>query len=220
LFILFGEEQFMSIKVLVADDHEVVRHGLASLLSGSDIKIVAEAKDGKEAVQMARKHRPQVVLLDIRMPQVDGLEALEQLRTELPEAKVVVLSTYDNPTYVARAAAMGASDYVLKGSSRQDLITAITAAAKGESPSRVGQMRRISTAMATRQQTGDSDVPLTNRETQVLRHMALGLSNKEIGRSLSISIETVKEHVQNILRKIAVSDRTQAAVWAVRKGLV
>ena len=81
-------------------------------------------------------------------------------------------------------------------------------------------MRRISTAMATRQQTGDSDVPLTNRETQVLRHMALGLSNKEIGRSLSISIETVKEHVQNILRKIAVSDRTQAAVWAVRKGLV
>jgi len=210
----------MSIKVLVADDHEVVRHGLASLLSGSDIKIVAEAKDGKEAVQMARKHRPQVVLLDIRMPQVDGLEALEQLRTELPEAKVVVLSTYDNPTYVARAAAMGASDYVLKGSSRQDLITAITAAAKVESPSRVGQMRRISTAMATRQQTGDSDVPLTNRETQVLRHMALGLSNKEIGRSLSISIETVKEHVQNILRKIAVSDRTQAAVWAVRKGLV
>ena len=86
----------MSIKVLVADDHEVVRHGLASLLSGSDIKIVAEAKDGKEAIQMARKHRPQVVLLDIRMPQSDGLETLEQLRTELPEAKVVVLSTYDN----------------------------------------------------------------------------------------------------------------------------
>src|SRR5262245_41993038 len=95
----------MSIKVLVADDHEVVRHGLASLLSGSDIKIVAEAKDGKEAIQMARKHRPQVVLLDIRMPQTDGLEALEQLRTEMPETKVIVLSTYDNPTYVARAVA-------------------------------------------------------------------------------------------------------------------
>lgn len=109
----------MSIKVLVADDHEVVRHGLASLLSGSDIKIVAEAKDGDEAVQMARKHRPQVVLLDIRMPQTDGLDALERLRTELPEAKVVVLSTYDNPTYVARAVALGASDYVLKGSTRQ-----------------------------------------------------------------------------------------------------
>jgi DNA-binding NarL/FixJ family response regulator len=210
----------MSIKLLVADDHEVVRHGVASLLNGSDIKIVAEAATGEEAVQMARKHRPQVVLLDIRMPQTDGLATLEQLRSEMPETKVVVLSTYDNPTYVARAVALGASDYVLKGSSRQDLIAAITAAAKGESPSKVGEMRRVAGAMATRQATGDDDVSLTNRETQVLRHMALGLSNKEIGKSLTISIETVKEHVQNILRKIAVSDRTQAAVWAVRKGMV
>jgi DNA-binding NarL/FixJ family response regulator len=210
----------MSIKLLVADDHEVVRHGVASLLNGSDIKIVAEAASGEEAVQMARKHRPQVVLLDIRMPQSDGLATLEQLRSEMPETKVVVLSTYDNPTYVARAVALGASDYVLKGSSRQDLITAIMAAAKGESPSKAGELRRVAGAMATRQATGDDDVSLTNRETQVLRHMALGLSNKEIGRSLTISIETVKEHVQNILRKIAVSDRTQAAVWAVRKGMV
>jgi DNA-binding NarL/FixJ family response regulator len=131
-----------------------------------------------------------------------------------------MLSTYDNPTYVARAVALGASDYVLKGSSRQELISAVTGAAHGESPSKVGELRRVAGAMATRQNTGDEDVPLTNRETQVLRHMALGLSNKEIGRSLTISIETVKEHVQNILRKIAVSDRTQAAVWAVRKGLV
>ncbi len=210
----------MSIKLLVADDHEVVRHGVASLLNGSDIKIVAEAASGEEAMQMARKHRPQVVLLDIRMPQSDGLATLEQLRSEMPETKVVVLSTYDNPTYVARAVALGVSDYVLKGSSRQDLITAITAAAKGESPSKAGELRRVAGAMATRQATGDDDVSLTNRETQVLRHMALGLSNKEIGRSLTISIETVKEHVQNILRKISVSDRTQAAVWAVRKGMV
>jgi DNA-binding NarL/FixJ family response regulator len=210
----------VSIKLLVADDHEVVRHGVASLLNGSDIKIVAEAASGEEAMQMARKHRPQVVLLDIRMPQSDGLATLEQLRSEMPETKVVVLSTYDNPTYVARAVALGASDYVLKGSSRQDLITAITAAAKGESPSKAGELRRVAGAMATRQATGDDDVSLTNRETQVLRHMALGLSNKEIGRSLTISIETVKEHVQNILRKISVSDRTQAAVWAVRKGMV
>jgi len=167
----------MSIKLLVADDHEVVRHGVASLLSGSDIKIVAEAASGEEAMQMARKHRPQVVLLDIRMPQSDGLATLEQLRSEMPETKVVVLSTYDNPTYVARAVALGASDYVLKGSSRQDLITAITAAAKGESPSKAGELRRVAGAMATRQATGDDDVSLTNRETQVLRHMALGLSN-------------------------------------------
>jgi DNA-binding NarL/FixJ family response regulator len=210
----------MSIKVLVADDHEVVRQGLVSLFNGSDIKIVGEAKDGDEAVTLARKFRPQVVLLDIRMPQVDGLTTLEKLRSEMPDTKVVMLSTYDNPTYVARAVALGASDYVLKGSSRQELITAVTAAVRGESPSKVGELRRVAGAMATRQASADEDIPLTNRETQVLRHMALGLSNKEIGRSLTISIETVKEHVQNILRKIAVTDRTQAAVWAVRKGLV
>lgn len=210
----------MSIKVLVADDHEVVRQGLASLLSGTDIKIIAEADTGEKAVQLARKHRPDVVLLDIRLPNMDGLTALERIREDQPNARVVMLSTYDNPTYVARAVAMGAVDYVLKGSTRQELISAITGAAAGDSPSKAGEMRRISTAMATREQTGDSDIPLTQREQQVLRHMALGLSNKEIGRSLNISIETVKEHVQNVLRKIHVTDRTQAAVWAVRKGLV
>jgi len=131
-----------------------------------------------------------------------------------------MLSTYDNPTYVARSVALGANDYVLKGSSRDDMVAVIVAAAKGESPCHAGELRRIATAMKVRQVLDDDDVPLTQRETQVLRHVALGLSNKEIGRSLEISVETVKEHVQNILRKIAVSDRTQAAVWAVRKGLV
>lgn len=210
----------MSIKLLVADDHEVVRTGLASLLAGSNIKIVAEASNGKEAVKMAAKHKPDVVLLDIRMPDSDGLEALEKIHREVPKSKVVILSTYDNPTYVARAVALGASDYVLKGASRQELIGTITAAAEGKSPSSSGELQRVAGAMGRSVAAVDDDVPLTNRETQVLRHVALGLSNKEIGRSLSISIETVKEHVQNILRKIAVSDRTQAAVWAVRKGLV
>jgi DNA-binding NarL/FixJ family response regulator len=116
--------------------------------------------------------------------------------------------------------ALGASDYVLKGASREDLIATITAAAAGESPSRSGELKRIASTMKVRQVIDDDDVPLTQRETQVLRHVALGLSNREIGCSLEISVETVKEHVQNILRKIAVSDRTQAAVWAVRKGLV
>ena len=210
----------MSIRVLVADDHEVVRSGLASLLKDSEIDIVAEASNGNEAADKTAEHQPDVVLLDIRMPDGDGLSALERIRTETPESRVVMLSTYDNPTYVARSVALGASDYVLKGSSRSDLITAITAATKGESPSKVGEMRRISSAMARRQASADEEVPLTNRESQVLRHVALGLSNREIGRSLGISIETVKEHVQNILRKVAVNDRTQAAVWAVRKGLV
>ncbi|MCE9556538.1 MAG: response regulator transcription factor [Planctomycetes bacterium] len=209
----------MSINVLVADDHEVVRSGLASLLEGSDINIVAEAQNGEEAVDQTVRHKPDVVLLDIRMPGSDGLDALEQIHKRVPEARVVVLSTYDNPTYVARAVALGASDYVLKGTNRKDLIAAIRAAAAGEPPTRLGELRRVAGTMKERPEAGD-DVPLTNRETQVLKHIALGLSNKEIGRSLDISVETVKEHVQNILRKIGVVDRTQAAVWAVRKDMV
>ncbi len=210
----------MSIKLLVCDDHEVIRTGLASLFEGSEIEIIGEAATGQEAVKQAQKLKPDVVLLDIRMPDGDGLTALEKIKAKVPETKVVMLSTYDNPTYVARAVALGACDYALKGSSRDDMIATIVAAYRGESPSRTGELKRVAGAMKVRQVIDDDDVPLTQRETQVLRHVALGLSNKEIGRSLEISVETVKEHVQNILRKITVSDRTQAAVWAVRKGLV
>jgi len=210
----------MSVRLLVCDDHEVIRTGLATLLAGTDIQIVAEAANGKDALRLAQRDKPDVILLDIRMPDGDGLSTLEKLRAKVPESKVVMLSTYDNPTYVARAVALGAADYVLKGASRDDLIATIMAAAAGESPCRSGELKRIASAMKVRQVVDDDDVPLTQRETQVLRHVALGLSNREIGCSLEISVETVKEHVQNILRKIAVSDRTQAAVWAVRKGLV
>jgi DNA-binding NarL/FixJ family response regulator len=210
----------MSVKVLVADDHEVVRSGLVSLLADSEIEVVAEAVNGAEAVKLAIKHKPDVVLLDIRMPDLDGLDALDKIRHEVPSTRVVMLSTYDNPTYVARAVALGASEYVLKGSSRQDLISTITAVNAGKSASHLGELQKVAGAMSNNITDENEEIPLTNRETQVLRHLALGLSNKEIGRSLSISIETVKEHVQNILRKISVTDRTQAAVWAVRKGLV
>ncbi len=211
----------MSVRLLIADDHEVIRVGLATMLKGSEIEVVGLAANGKEALALAEQTKPDVILLDIRMPDGDGLETLEHVRTKAPNAKVVMLSTYDNPTYVARAVALGACDFVLKGSDRQAIIETIMAAAAGESPSRAGELRRVASAMKVRQVVVDDDeVPLTQRETQVLRHVALGLSNKEIGRSLEISVETVKEHVQNILRKIAVSDRTQAAVWAVRKGLV
>ena len=210
----------MSIRMLICEDHEVIRAGLATMLAGSDIQIVGEAANGKDALRIAQKEKPDVILLDIRMPDGDGLSTLEKLRAKVPESKVVMLSAYDNPTYVARAVALGASDYVLKGSPREDVIATIVAAAAGESPSHAGQLKKIASAMKVRQVIDDDDVPLTQRETQVLRHVALGLSNREIGKSLEISVETVKEHVQNILRKIAVSDRTQAAVWAVRKGLV
>ena len=210
----------MPVKVVIADDHEVVRRGLVSLLAGSDVKIVGEASNGDEAVKLTKKHKPDVVLLDIRMAGKDGLGALEKIRKDMPGVRCVMLSTFDNPTYVARAVAAGAHDYMLKGCTRAELITSITGAAAGQLPVRAGEMRRVATTMANRVGPPDPDIPLTQRETQVLRHMALGLSNKEIAQSLTISVETVKEHVQNILRKIAVTDRTQAAVWAVRRGLV
>lgn len=211
----------MAVKVVVVDDHEVVRTGIVSLFEGSDVKVVGQASSGSEAIKVVKDKKPDVVLLDIRMEQGDGLTALEKLRQSAPNSRVVILSTYDNPTYVARANAMGASDYLLKGSTRDQLLGAIRTVAAGNAPSSFGEMRRVAGAMSTRKKEDDVvEVPLTQRETQVLRHLALGLSNKEIGRSLSISVETVKEHVQHLLRKIEATDRTQAAVWAVRKGLV
>lgn len=211
----------MAITVLVADDHEVVRTGLARLLEDSDITIVGEAENGEQAVEQTLKHNPDVVLMDIRMPDSDGLAALETIKQQKPDVRIVMLSTYDNPTYVARSVALGAADYVLKDSSREELIAAITRAASGESPSDDSVMHRVKDTMSRRRERVDrSEIPLTNRELQVLRHVALGLSNREIGTSLGISIETVKEHVQNILRKIEAADRTQAAVWAIKKGLV
>lgn len=209
----------MPIKVVIADDHEVVRNGLASIFEESKIEIVGEASNGREAVDLAREKKPDVLLMDIRMPEFDGIDAMAELRTDSPETKVVMLSTYDNPTYVARAAALGAKDYALKGSSQDDLIERVTRIAEGNEPDPDSLLNRVRTAMEVRRNTRE-DVPLTNRETQVLRHIALGLSNREIGVSLNISVETVKEHVQNIFRKIDANDRTQAAIWAVKKGLV
>ena len=209
-----------SVRVVVADDHEVVRCGLVNLLDGTDVEIVAEASSGEAAVSLAMKHKPDVILLDIRMaPGNDGLKALEKIRNDAPGVRCIMLTTFDNPTYIARAVASGAHDYILKGCSREELLESIMGAASGQLPLRAGELRRVATTMANRVVTPDPDVPLTQREMQVLRHVALGLSNKEIAQSLTISVETVKEHVQNILRKLAVSDRTQAAVWAVRRGL-
>jgi DNA-binding NarL/FixJ family response regulator len=210
----------MTVRVLVADDHEVVRSGLANMLNGGEFQVVAQAANGAEAVRLAREHRPDVVLMDIRMPHCDGLSALEELRRELPPLPIVVLSTYDNPTYIARALALGAADYLLKGCSREELLASVVAAAKGAPPSRSEPARRVAGVMSRRREPVDEETALTRRESQVLRHVALGLSNKEIGQALEISVETVKEHVQKVLKKIHVNDRTQAAVWAVRKGLV
>jgi DNA-binding NarL/FixJ family response regulator len=210
----------MPIRIVIADDHEVVRSGLRTLFGGTDIQIVAEAATGEEAVRLTEKHKPDLVLLDIRMAESDGLNALGRIKLNRPDIPVLMLSTYDNPTYIARAVALGASGYLMKGISRDELLSAIRRVSEGSDVWTRDELRRVTGALATPRVSADVEVPLTQRESEVLRQLAFGLTNKEIAQALGISYETVKEHVQHVLRKIGVSDRTQAAVWAVRKGLV
>jgi DNA-binding NarL/FixJ family response regulator len=210
----------MPIRLLVADDHAVVRAGVASMVRESDITVVAEACDGAEALQMAQQHRPDVVLLDVRMPESDGMACLSKLKAEMPDIPVVIFTAHDNPTYIARAVALGAAGYLVKSASQAELISAVQQVATGVTLWNRENLRRVSGPLTNSRPTNDLEVPLTKRESEVLKQLALGLSNKEIAQALSISYETVKEHVQHVLRKLGVSDRTQAAVWAVRKGLV
>jgi len=210
----------MTIRLLIADDHEVVRCGLKTVFQGTDIEVVGEACTGDETVQLVEQIKPDVVLLDVRIPDGDGLKTLGRIKLDHPELPVLIFSAYDNPTYVARAVALGAVGYLLKGIGSETLVDAIKRVAAGEDAWTREELRRVTGALATPRLAADVEVPLTQRESEVLRQLALGLTNKEIAQSLSISYETVKEHVQHILRKIGVSDRTQAAVWAVRKNLV
>lgn len=207
-------------KLLIVDDHEIVRMGLKLMLDGSGLEIAAEASSAEEALAAVAKSVPDAVLMDIRMEGGDGLNTLGRLKLDHPDLPIVLFSGYDNPTYIARAVALGASGYILKSSGRDRLIDALKTAVEGESAWTREELRRVTGALATPRLSRDIEVPLTQRESEVLRQMALGLTNKEIAKALGISYETVKEHVQHILRKIGVSDRTQAAVWAVRKKLV
>lgn len=210
----------MTKKLLIVDDHEIIRMGLRLMLEGTDIKIVAEATSAAEALAAVEKSRPDVVLMDIRMDGGDGLNALGRMKLDHADLPIVLFSAYDNPTYIARAVALGAAGYILKSAPRERLIEALETAISGELAWTREELRRVTGALATPRLSQDIEVPLTQRESEVLRQMALGLTNKEIAKMLAISYETVKEHVQHILRKIGVSDRTQAAVWAVRKNLV
>ena len=194
--------------------------GLRLMLDGTDLVIAAEATTAAEAMAAIEQSLPDVVLMDIRMEGGDGLNALGRMKLDHPDLPIVLFSAYDNPTYIARAVALGAAGYVLKSASREKLIGALETAVTGESAWTRDELRRVTGALATPRLSQDIEVPLTQRESEVLRQMALGLTNKEIAKMLGISYETVKEHVQHILRKIGVSDRTQAAVWAVRKNLV
>ena len=211
----------MTINVLIADDHEVVRTGLKSILAKDpEFNVIGEANTGDEAISMAVTLDPHIIMLDARMPGNDGMHVLNRIKLDRPRIPILVLSTYDNPTYVARAVALGANGYLMKTATHEQVIDSAKRVANGENIWTREELRRVTGALATPRHSDDIEIPLTRREREVLRQLAHGLTNKEIAQALGISYETVKEHVQHILRKVGVSDRTQAAVWAVRKGLV
>ena len=209
----------MSIKVLVIDDQPVVCDGLDRFFVGTNVIVVGHARDGNQAHELLRKHRPDVILLEIRLGENDGFAILEEIVELDSTAKVIVFSGHDTPTHIARSTALGAKEFLRKSSDRNLIISTVEAIAGGQ-PVASSLVAEYQGALRRRRSDADENVPLTNREIQVLRHVAMGLSNREIGKSLEISIETVKEHVQNILRKLDVNDRTQAAVWAVRRDMI
>jgi DNA-binding NarL/FixJ family response regulator len=207
----------MTIRVLLADDHEMVRAGLASLLgSADDIDVVATAADGEEAVAAAAEHRPDVVLMDLSMPGVDGLEATKRITAAQPDVRVVALTSFSDPPQVLGALDAGAVGYLLKDAAPDELRNGVRAAARGESPLSPKAARALVTSRA--QGAATAQVELSPREREVLACVADGLSNKLIARRLEISEKTVKAHLTSVYQQIGVTDRTQAALWAQRQG--
>ena len=210
----------MAIKLLVAGGHEVVRAGIKTLLEETDIETVGEATTGNSAMRLINKLRPQVLLLDVHISRINGLNTLARLRLDRPRFPILMYSFDDNPTIVARSYTLNANGYLLIRETTSALIDAIHTVANGSTLWTRQSERRITRTLATPRPQNDGGVPLTLRESEVLRRLTLGLTNKEIASSLKISYETVKEHVQHILRKVGVLDRTQAAVWAVRNNII
>ena len=207
---------------MLVDDHELVRQGIAAMLHAAEgIQVVAEARTGREALEVARRELPDVVLMDVRMPDMDGLEATRKVKEERPRTAVIMLTMHDNPTYLRDAVRAGAAGYLLKDVSKDELIDAIRQVATGgafiESQMLKGMLSEMKPSGTG---PGPAAKNLTKREREILALVAEGMSNREIAERLVLSPETVKSHVAAILEKLNVSDRTQAAIYAVRNGLV
>ncbi len=213
-----------AIKVLIVDDHTVVRDGLTTMLGREkDFSVVGEAKNGVEAVDRAGRLRPDVVLMDLRMPEMDGVEAMRRIGTADPEVKFIVLTTFDTDEYIFDAIEAGAKGYLLKDASRDELFQAVRAVHRGESLIQPGVAARVLDRFAQlSRQAAQAPGPwaLSGRELEVLRLIASGAANKEIGVSLNISESTVKTHVANIFQKLDVRDRTEAVALAMQKGII
>ena len=210
-------------KVLIADDHVIVREGLIALLNlADDIKVVGEAADGREAIDMTEQLRPDVVLMDIRMAELDGVQATREIRARFPEVHVIALTNYDDDEYVFDCLRYGASGYLLKDVSPEDLVKAIKSAVQDESLVDPSVLNKVLTQFRQLTEDGSNhaDHKLSSREQEVLEALTAGLSNKEIAQRLYIAEKTVKAHFSSIYRKMNVSTRSQAIVVAVKTGLV
>ncbi len=212
-----------AIRVILADDHGIVREGLRTVIEQAGIEVVGEAENGVEAIALAESLQPDVMLLDIRMPEMDGIQALEQIQEKSPNTSVIMLTTYGNPGYLTRAVQAGAVGYLSKDIDPERIPAAIRAAANHQHlldrdllQVALAQQERSTPASAP---TATTDVNLSEREIEVLKLVADGLNNDAIAEKLTISLPTVKTHIRHIFEKLNVSDRTQAAVWAIRNNL-
>jgi NarL family two-component system response regulator LiaR len=209
------------IRVLIADDHAVVRRGLRTFLDlQEDIDVVGEAEDGEEAIAEAERSRPDVVLLDLVMPRLDGVAAIRGIRERSPSTRVIVLTSFLDDDKLLPAVRAGAAAYLLKDVQPQELVGAIRTVQAGESELHPAAAARVLAELADGGSRGDPRAALTPRELEVLELIARGLPNKLIARELGVAEKTVKTHVSNLLGKLGVTDRTQAALYAVREGLV
>lgn len=201
------------IKVLMVDDHPLLREGVAAVIAGeNDMEIVAEAVDGREAIELFRKHRPDVTLMDLQMPGLGGVETIQAIRTEFPNARFVVLTTYQGDVQALRALKAGAAGYLLKTMLRKDLLDTIRVVHSGR--------RRIPSEIATELAEHVGEEALSERELNVLRLVASGNSNKLIGAQLDVSEATIKMHMKNILQKLGANDRTHAVTIALKRGFL
>lgn len=214
-----------TIRLVVADDHPLVREGLARVLTGTGLVIVGQAATGSQAVEVVNKVDPDVILLDIRMPDMDGLAALREIKREKPHIPVIMLTAYDEPAWLVQAIAYGAAGYLLKTMARDDLVSSIKAVVSGDGlldSARLSSVVRqlgTETPEPTSALLGDVN-ELTAREKEVLALVAEGLTNQQIAEVLGVAPSTIKSHVQNVILKLGASDRTQAAVMAVKAKLV
>ena len=210
-----------AIRVLIVDDHTVVRDGLTAIMGRQkEFVVVGEAEDGLQAVEAARDLRPDVILMDLRMPVLDGVEAMRRIRAEDPDVKFIVVTTYDSDEYVFDAIEAGAKGYLLKDASRKELFEAVRAVHRGESLIEPGVAAKVLDRFVQLSRQTPESAGLSEREIEVLSLIAKGAANKEIAVALTLSESTIKTHVANIFHKLDVNGRTEAVTQAIQKGLI